>query len=262
MLTKLPRSRGELIGNSLGVPRMPRILIVDSHGIYRKGLRFALQICISSSEIVESESLKAARNEFDPDGILDLVLVDVDTADASLEMLRPLRDSHPGTRLAAMSATLERTFILRCLESGLFGFISKCQSDEEICSAVKDILSGRIYVPAMISQSSGANGFTDSGGDRRVAPPPVAPDVHPERLTPRQRDILPLLAKGMSNKEIARALKIAEGTTKIHASSLLRVLGVRNRTEAAVVARDHFLPSKNIASQPADAGLRAVPRRR
>lgn len=241
---------------------MPRILIVDSHGIYRKGFRLALQFCISGSEIIEAEDLKTARNEFDPDGILDLVLVDVDTADASLEMLRPLHDSHPRTRLVAMSATMGRTFILRCLESGLFGFISKCQSDEEICSAVKDILSGRIYVPPMISQSSEANGFIDSACDRQVASPPVAPDMHPERLTPRQRDILPLLAKGMSNKEIARALKIAEGTTKIHASSLLRVLGVRNRTEAAVVARDYFSASQCTTSPPAAPALRADPRRR
>jgi DNA-binding NarL/FixJ family response regulator len=57
------------------------------------------------------------------------------------------------------------------------------------------------------------------------------------KLTPRQRDVLPLLAQGMSNKEIARALKIAEATTKIHAAALCRVLGVRNRTEAAVAAR-------------------------
>ncbi len=241
---------------------MPRILIVDSHGIYRKGLRLALQICISGSEIIESESLTTARNEFDPDGVLDLVLVDVDAAETALEMLRPLHDSHPRTRLVAMSATMERTFILRCLESGLFGFISKCQSDEEICSAVRDILSGRIYVPAMISQPSGANAFTDGACHRELASPPVAPDVHPERLTPRQRDILPLLAKGMSNKEIARALKIAEGTTKIHASSLLRILGVRNRTEAAVVAQDYLLAGRCTISPLAQSTLRDDPRRR
>jgi DNA-binding NarL/FixJ family response regulator len=58
------------------------------------------------------------------------------------------------------------------------------------------------------------------------------------KLTPRQRDVLPLLAKGMSNKEIARALNIAEATTKIHAASLCRILGVRNRTEAALAARE------------------------
>ena len=59
----------------------------------------------------------------------------------------------------------------------------------------------------------------------------------PDKLTPRQREVLALLARGMSNKEIARALRIAEGTTKIHASCVLRVLGARNRTEAAAIAK-------------------------
>ncbi len=241
---------------------MPRILIIDGHGVYRKGLRLALQILLSGSQIIEADNLKAARKELDPDGIIDLVLVDVDAPDAPLEVLRQLRASHPRTRLAAMSAMISRDFILRCLESGLFGFISKSQSDEEIFSAVKDILSGRIYVPPILSRLDRSNGRDHEAPDRQEEYPAAAPSMHPEKLTPRQREILPLLAKGMSNKEIARALKIAEGTTKIHASGLLRVLGVRNRTEAAVVARDYILANQTATSSPAEAALRAGPRRR
>ncbi|HZM89100.1 MAG TPA: LuxR C-terminal-related transcriptional regulator, partial [Blastocatellia bacterium] len=77
---------------------------------------------------------------------------------------------------------------------------------------------------------------------------PRAPELNANKLTPRQRAILPLIAQGMSNKEIARALKIAVGTTKIHASSLLRILGVRNRTEAAVIARNFILSEKEANS--------------
>ncbi len=237
---------------------MPRILLVDSHGVYRKGLRLALQIHLAGSQIIEAENLEAARRELDPDGVIDLVLVDVDAPDAPLDALRSLRQSHPQTRLVALSATATRASILQSLENCLFGFISKSQADEEIFAAIKDILSGRIYVPLLLSQPAVADGAGVSNAGSASA----GHDLHQEKLTPRQREILPLLAKGMSNKEIARALKIAEGTTKIHASGLLRVLGVRNRTEAAVAARDYILSDQCPTQHGAETELRRSPRRR
>ncbi len=240
-------------------PHMPRILLVDSHGVYRKGLRLALQVHFPGSQIIEADDLEAARRELDPDGILDLVLVDVDAPDASLDVLRALRQSHPRTRLVALSGIATRNSILHSLESYLFGFISKSQPDNEIFSAIKDILSGRIYVPVMLTQAQAANGSADRASNLNTGSSSADAQLHPEKLTPRQREILPLLAKGMSNKEIARALKIAEGTTKIHASGLLRVLGVRNRTEAAVAAREYVLQEEPPAVVPR---LRTAPRPR
>jgi len=234
---------------------MSRILLLDRHGVYRKGLSLALQIHFPGSQILEAESLQEARKELDPDGVIDLVLVDADEPDTSFEVLRPLRQSHPRTRLVALSATSNRTSILESLENGLFGFISKSQSDDEIFSAIKDVLSGRIYVPFMLSQLNGPNSTPAAAHSWMLDNPLAVRGTYPEKLSPRQRQILPLLAKGLSNKEIARALKIAEGTTKIHASALLRVLGVRNRTEAAVAARDYIL------SEPGDSELCAGPRR-
>jgi DNA-binding NarL/FixJ family response regulator len=223
-------------------PSTPRILIVDAHGVYRTGLRLGLQTVFSGSQIIEADNLKAARKLIDADRSLDLVVVDVDAPDASLDVLRSLRESHPGIRFVAISVTTTRAFILRSLEYGLFGFISKSQSDQEIFSAIRDILSGRIYVPSSLSQLNELTRCAYSSDDHQAKFPSVVSNMrHPGKLTRRQQEILPLLAKGMSNKEIARALNIAEGTTKIHASGLLRVLGVRNRTEAAILARDYIL---------------------
>jgi DNA-binding NarL/FixJ family response regulator len=233
---------------------MPRILLVDSHGVFRKGLRLALQVHFPGSQIIEADNLQEARKELDPDGAFDLVLVDVDAPDSSVTVLGALRQSHPRTRIVALSATVTRASILSSLENCLFGFISKSQSDEEIFSAISDILSGRIYVPLTMSLPDAENVSADH---HRAAFPPVAHDLNAERLTPRQREILPLLAKGMSNKEIARVLKIAEGTTKIHASGLLRVLGVRNRTEAAVAARNYIAPVES----PTPDAIEVPPRR-
>jgi DNA-binding CsgD family transcriptional regulator len=96
-----------------------------------------------------------------------------------------------------------------------------------LLSAIEDLLSGRIYVPRWLAEDE-----LDVPAVPRVA----NFDLEALRLTRRQNEILPLLAFGMSNKEIARELSIAEGTSKIHTAALLRALGARNRTEAAFMA--------------------------
>jgi DNA-binding NarL/FixJ family response regulator len=120
--------------------------------------------------------------------------------------------------------------VLGTLAAGLHGFVSKVQQDHEIIAAVTHVLNGGIYVPAWIAQVDllPANSAQVIG---RTTELPFT------RLTPRQKDILPLLAKGLSNKEIARALNITEATIKIHVAALCRAIGARNRTEAAWATR-------------------------
>jgi DNA-binding CsgD family transcriptional regulator len=125
-----------------------------------------------------------------------------------------------------------RTDILASLAAGFHGFISKHQSDTDILAAITDILSGRIYVPSSLASSLAEVG----NGARRATLPTLSTGADALKLTKRQREVLSLLARGRSNKEIARALEIAEATTKIHMAALLRALGVRNRTEAAFKA--------------------------
>jgi DNA-binding NarL/FixJ family response regulator len=230
---------------------MGKVLIVDGHGLYRKGLSEALAAILPTHRVVDADSLEAARREFSLNE-LESALIDVATPGVSWDVLRSLHQRHPKTRLIALSATESRADVICALEHGLFGFISKSQSDEEIFGAVKDVLSGRIYVPPMLAQVDEPADHSPS--DRLHAPcSQSTTELLGGKLTRRQRDILPLLARGMSNKEIARALKIAEGTIKIHASSLLRVLGVRNRTEAAILAQHYIL--SNSDSYPPDREL-------
>jgi DNA-binding NarL/FixJ family response regulator len=217
---------------------MPRILLVDDHLLYRKALRDALETLVANTQVLEADNLEAARKHFDPDGYLDLVLVDITPPSvASLEILRSVHECYPKTRFAAMAAVATRADIVRCVEAGLYGFIAKSQLDDQILTAIKDILSDRVYVPLSLTQvGARAEHFTDAG-EADSGPLRANPKTRVGKLTRRQREMLALVARGMSNKEIARALKIAEGTAKIHASNLLRVLGARNRTEAAIAAR-------------------------
>ena len=215
---------------------MPRILIVDDHLMYRKALRGALESHITKAHVLEADSLESAWKRLEPDGCIDLSLIDLSTAGVSFETLRGLHECYPKTRFAAMMALATRPDIIRSLDAGLYGFVSKSQSDSEILGAIKDMLSGRVYVPVSLTKV-GERTMNGSGARYHSNPPRDGAEALPDKLTPRQREVLALLARGMSNKEIARALRIAESTTKIHASGVLRVLGVRNRTEAAAIAK-------------------------
>jgi DNA-binding NarL/FixJ family response regulator len=212
---------------------MPRILIADDHGLYRKGLRSTLEAARPDLQISEADCLDVALIAIEADDRVDLVLIDLYMPGVlSFESLRAARECYPKLRFMVISASDAREDVLGCLGAGLHGFASKLQPDSEIVGAVEQVLNGAIYVPPWLAQP---RSFESS---RPGLPTHLKDQDSFAKLTPRQRDVLPLLAQGMSNKEIARALKIAEATTKIHAAALCRVLGARNRIEAAVAARE------------------------
>ncbi len=117
--------------------------------------------------------------------------------------------------------------MLGALGAGVNGYVVKSSPDSELLSAIDRIRRGQVYVPPQLASPA---------IPEPAPPPPSAPPVAFDGLTPRQKDVLRLLAKGKANKEIARELDLAEGTVKIHLAAVLRFLKARNRTEAAVLA--------------------------
>ena len=198
---------------------MPRILLIGQ-GACRTSLLILIKMSFSKAEILKTGSLHEGISHIQHDR-LDLVLIDIDqSGPRALEVLKALSASHPAIRFAVMSISDGRDCISASLVGGMHGFVSKRQPDQDILVAMKEILSGGIYVPWSSAKGHGGQVISD-----QVL-----------KLTPRQQQVLRLLSLGMSNKEIARALHIAESTTKIHTAMLMRALGVRNRTEAAFKA--------------------------
>lgn len=225
---------------------MYRIVIADDHGLYRRGLRLALMAGIPSVEIFEAACFDAVVNLLEEQASIDLAILDLNMPGLfNQEVLSDVLSAYPDTRFAIVSGDDSRSEILTALSIGLHGYIVKSQKDEEVVLAVNEILAGRIYVPSLLSRTS---------GDQRAytalpsAKNPIRQRMGSSdlgRLTSRQRDVLKLMAEGYSNKEIARNLDIAEATTKIHAAAILRELGVRNRTEAAVLLQSWL--SRNVS---------------
>jgi len=198
---------------------MPRILLIGQ-GACRTSLLILIKMSFSKAEILKIGNLHEGISHI-RDGRLDLVLVDIDqSGPRTFHTLKAVSASHPEIRFAVMSMSDGRECISASLAGGMHGFVSKRQSDEDVLSAIKEILSGGIYVPW-----SSVRGEGGAPASEQIV-----------KLTARQQQVLQLLSLGMSNKEIARALRIAESTTKIHTAMLMRALGVRNRTEAAFKA--------------------------
>lgn len=203
---------------------MSVILVIDEHRVYRSGIRELIEARVPRSSVVEASGLE----DFSGQEFFDLILVDGDCLTSRLlDYLKEVHERSPATRFAVMSSSNTRADVLSCLSAGFHGFVHKLQSDQELVIAINDLLSGRIYVPRWLA---------DGEDDDAELPPSVNPELESLKLTRRQNEILPLIAQGMSNKEIALHLNIAEGTTKIHTAALLRALGARNRTEAAFLA--------------------------
>ena len=225
---------------------MARILVLDEHAVYRMGLCALIRTEMPAAEVLAAKSLIEALPQIQG-GAFDLVLLGVDRSNSgTVDTLTTAREASPATRFAIVSASDTRTDILDSLAAGFHGYISKRQPDADILAAISDILSGRIYVPLSVAEAEDVGALGGCSG-REVSSTPTIEALIP-KLTKRQREVLSLLARGMSNKEIARALEIAEATTKIHMAALLRALGARNRTEAAYIAGDLFNSISKVGS--------------
>ena len=208
-----------------------RILLADDHRLVRDGIRFFLVRLASDVTIIEAETFDEALSLATESGDFDLIILDLAMPGMNgLTGLEVMRTRFPDVPVVILSGSYHRSDVLNALERGAHGYIPKTLSGKAMLNALQLVISGERYVPSIIfaeshpGQSMGRNGGT------------LAPDSPLQRLTPRERDVLALLSKGMSNKEIARDLELQEVTVKVHLKGVFRKLGAANRTQAVKIA--------------------------
>jgi DNA-binding NarL/FixJ family response regulator len=214
-----------------------RIIIADDHELFRQGLRFALADGFDGAEVIEVDGLDPALEQLAGNGDVDLLIVDLDMPGMEgPNSLRTIREAFPGIRVAVVSASQSRDDILAALSAGAHGFIPKVLPSNQIVDALGSVMKGGIYVPASIA----ALGVAAAAAQPMERPP--APGAGVERLTPRQRDVLAQLAKGLPTKSIAAALGLSEGTVKVHLAGIYRALGAKSRMDAVLRASKLYPP--------------------
>jgi len=205
-----------------------KLLIVDDHAILREGLVALLQQFEQGANVLQAsdttEGLRLA--EAHPD--LDAVFLDLNMPDQSgMEIIPVFAKRCPQLPVIVLSSSEDPSDVRLALKSGAFGYVPKSASPRNILSALRLVLAGEIYIPPLMLDL----GPVAADGSTRVA------SEAGERLTERQTEVLRQLCRGLSNKEISRALDLSEKTTKSHITAIFKALSVVNRTQAASAAR-------------------------
>ena len=193
-----------------------RILIVDDHMVMRMGLAYAASAQPDIQVVAEVESGEdaiAAYRVHKPDVvILDLRMPGI----GGIETIRALRKEFHDARIVIFSNYARGEEIYQSLKAGAAGFVVKNMDLAQLLEAIRKVHAGEKYIPA---------GLAVRMSERILSP-----------LSERETEVLALISKGRSNKEIASALSITEGTAKLHVTNILTKLEVNTRTEALVVA--------------------------
>ena len=209
------------------MPEPIRVMLVDDHAVVREGLRTYLELHEDLQVVGEAtDGAEAVRTalELCPDVILmDLVMPGLDGVGAMRELRRQL----PGSRVIVLTSFTDEAKLLPAIQAGAAGYLLKNVQPAELHRAIRAAHAGE----ALLDPSVAARLV------EAIAQPAGAPA--PERLTPREREVLALIGRGLSNKRIARELGVAEKTVKTHVGHVLAKLGVTDRTQAALyVARE------------------------
>ena len=205
---------------------MTRVLVADDEPLVRQGLRMVLELDGEFVVVAEADDgvaavSEAARHDVDV-ALLDIRMPQMD----GIEAARRITAAPDPPTVVMLTTFSDDALIVGALRAGASGYLLKSMPPEEIRSAVREAVTGRTTLaPTVLDR------LVREYAERRVEP---SPDLH--RLTDREVDVLREIAGGLSNQEIGARLYVSEGTVKTHVAAILRKLGLRDRTQAAVAA--------------------------
>jgi DNA-binding NarL/FixJ family response regulator len=195
-----------------------KILIVDDHPLFRAGFHAVLENSSLGATILSVAGLAEALDLLRRDPDIALVLLDVHlSGEDGFRALHVIGERYPTTACIMISGDEQDGIASRALKAGASGFIPKSFTAQQMLSAIQRVLRGDLFVPEKASLSR--------------------PEIVPGALTLRQMEVIGMLGQGLSNKEIARALQVAERTVKAHVTAVFEALNVKNRTQAVIAAQ-------------------------
>jgi two-component system nitrate/nitrite response regulator NarL len=212
-----------------------RILVVDDHTLFRRALTSLLRDARGLEVVGDAgdagEAIRRA-GELQPDVILlDNHLPGV----LGINAIASLREAAPKARVIMLTVSEDEADLSAALRAGASGYLLKTMEGDDLAEAIGRAMRGAsVVAPEMTGKLVAA--YRDAANGAPPATPAPATPTAIEQLSPREQEILRGIARGESNKEIARALGIAETTVKIHVQHVLRKLGVSSRVHAAVIA--------------------------
>jgi two-component system, NarL family, response regulator LiaR len=204
-----------------------RVLIVDDHAVVRSGLATFLQAFEDFELVGEAgdgaEALRLCAQAAPDVVLMDLLMPEMDGIAAT----RAIRERHPDAQVIALTSFQDQEKVQAALDAGALGYLLKNVAADDLARAIRSARAGR---PTLAPEATQAL--------IHAARRPLAPG---HDLTPREREVLALMARGLNNAEIAKRLVVNRSTAKFHVSNILAKLGVDSRTEAVALALTHHL---------------------
>ncbi|HWC41407.1 MAG TPA: response regulator transcription factor [Actinomycetota bacterium] len=212
-----------------------RILVADDQRVVREGLVMLLGL-LAGVEVVgaaaDGEQAAALAAELRPDVVLmDLRMPRLDGVQAT----RRLRDHHPEIAVIALTTYADDRSVVEALRAGARGYLTKDAGAEEIRHALEAVVRGDVALDPAVQRQ-----LVDALAGGAAGPGPTAPAL-PDGLTPREAEVLALIAEGLTNAEIAGRLVVSEATVKSHINHLFAKIGARDRAQAVAYAYRHQL---------------------
>jgi DNA-binding NarL/FixJ family response regulator len=214
---------------------MIKILLVEDQEIIRRGLKTLLETTTDFQVVGEANNGKGAIelverlhvNSLPPDVVLmDIRMPVMDGVEAT----KAICQKYPETKILVLTTFDDTKYVAKALSFGAKGYLLKDTPTEELAQAIHSIHQGYTQFGPGIVEKAIAGKLTNEVDDSKQAPPGLL------ELTPREKEVLKMVAAGASNREIAKELFLSEGTVRNHISNILGRLDVRDRTQAAIVA--------------------------
>lgn len=216
------------------MPERLHLAIVDDHPLFREGVAHTLSAQPDMEVIAQGESAADALR-IAAESMPDIMLLDVSMPGGGLNAVRDIAAAYPVIYLVMLTVSEEEDDVTAALRSGARAYVLKGVAARELVRILRSVAAGEVYVTPSLAASLL---FELTGGKPGAPPSPL------EVLTERERQILERVAAGDSNKEIGAQLHVSEKTVKHHMTNILQKLQVRNRVEAALVARAGERPQR------------------
>lgn len=212
-----------------------KVIIIDDHTLFRDGLKTLL--VRHNIEVIASYNNGADGIKGIQDNYPDIVLLDLRMPESSgIDILKKIKAKYKHLLVVMLTTSDDEKDLIEALKNGASGYLLKDMEPDDLVVALKDINKGETIVAPNLTQILAKVVKGEDNSEQVTSPV--------DDLTPREKEILELLAEGQSNKIIAKNLGISDGTVKLHVKSILRKLDIHSRVEAAVIAVEHGLRRK------------------
>lgn len=214
-----------------------KIIIADDHPLFRSALRQAINQTFKNIEIIECDSISSLETTCKTHSTADLILLDLHMPGAvGFSGLVLTRRQFPNLPVVVVSANEDPSIMRRAVDYGASGFIPKSSSLDTMSQALQAIVNGAIWLPEIASSFDPSSISEEQEFAGRL-----------KSLTPQQFRVYMMLTKGLLNKQIADRVNVSEATIRTHMTAIFKKLGVRNRTQAVLMAKYLNIDDKNMS---------------